>query len=342
MRFVTREVGTEVALTHGINKTSLSMIPSGIYLSGIALVRVIGRRGSTILATTPSHLSVYGKNGEVVWNQPLSDLTFEIHGLDLIRLSVANEILEVGTGLSQRKELIAHLDEAVKNSENAATILEDLRRIEAQIASVPVEEVKKPASDTKLIREQQKAERHRLKRELDEKNQDNFGKLVIEGVCAGKTVRIYSNGYVRVSGFFGGSTPYEKLLGISASADVSKKTAIGRGVVAAATLGANLLYTSNKRGDMYLAISTDRNTHMLHMSPPTERDMKAMHKLATAGQAILDSVGSLHVTTDKSPQASRKNDGSISIADEIAKLVVLRDSGALTAEEFQAAKKKLL
>jgi len=184
-----------------------------------------------------------------------------------------------------------------------------------------------------------------LKREIQARNEELYGKKVIEEVCAGKTVRIYDKGYVQIYMLFGSSAPYEKLLGISASADVAKKTGLGRALAAAATGGANLVYTSNKRGDLYLAITTDQKVHMIHESPPTERSMKAMHKLANAGQAVLDATAALHVTPVSSEQpterkAERSDEGSI--VDQLTKLAQLSDSGVLTEVEFEAAKAKLL
>ena len=78
------------------------------------------------------------------------------------------------------------------------------------------------------------------------------------------------------------------------------------------------------------------------MSPPTERDLKSMHKLATAGQALLDKIGALHVTTEAKAEPAKTKQTSVSIADEIAKLVALKDAGSISDTEFQAAKKKLL
>ena len=170
---------------------------------------------------------------------------------------------------------------------------------------------------------------------------EQFGNLVLQETCAGKTVRIYDKGFVRVSMFPTNSTPYERLLGISGSADVAKKTALGRSIAAGATLGANLLFTPNKRGDLYLVITTDRETHSLHMSPPTERDLKAMHKLRNAGQAVLNGLASAPERSEHSTE-----DGSFvvprSVTSELQKLAEMFRAGLLTEEEFKSAKSRLL
>jgi hypothetical protein len=95
-------------------------------------------------------------------------------------------------------------------------------------------------------------------------NEDGIhGHLVAEALFARKSVRLYSGGYVRISGPFSkANAPFEKLLGISGSADVSKKTGLGRSVAFVLTGGINLL-SPNKRGDLYLSIFTEKQSHSL-------------------------------------------------------------------------------
>lgn len=184
-----------------------------------------------------------------------------------------------------------------------------------------------------------------LKREVRAQIDELYGKRVIQADCGGKTVAIYDKGYVQIYNFVRSSAPFEKLLGISASADVAKKTAFGRAIAATATGGRNLIWTPNMRGDLYLAITTDQKVHMLHESPPSERSMKAMHRLANAGQAILDATAALHVTpitTEPSGgQVSESHDEG-SIVEQLTTLAQMRDSGVISDAEFQAAKSKLL
>jgi len=191
------------------------------------------------------------------------------------------------------------------------------------------------------VREQEKIAKE--KRELE-----RYGRKVLEETCAGKLVRIYDKGFVRVSGvILKHGAVFEKLRAISSSADVAKKTALGRTIMAGATMGLNLVTTPNKRGDMYLTINTDKTTHMLHMSPPTERELKAMHRIATAGQGILDSIGH-QLPMENSRNASIETVSSqpvapqVSIIDELTKLVALRDAGAISEDEFSAMKSQLM
>lgn len=215
-------------------------------------------------------------------------------------------------------------------------------RIEAKEkrAAIRQEKAEKRRSELEAQAEKRKAQEAR---ELD-----LFGKKVIQEMCAGKTVRIYDKGYVRVSGLFGGNgAVFEKLKAISGSADVAKKTALGRTVMAGATMGLNLVTTPNKRGDIYLAITTERTTHMIHMSTPTERDLKAMHKISSAGQGVLDSIARLTpnnvATTGSSPALQAQPDvEKKSVADELIKLAALRDTGALTNAEFSKLKAQII
>lgn len=190
------------------------------------------------------------------------------------------------------------------------------------------------------VREQEKIAKSQRELEL-------YGRKVIEEACARKLVRIYDKGFVRVSGVIHkDGAVFEKLRAISSSADVAKKTALGRTLMATATMGLSLV-TPNKRGDMYLTINTDKTTHMLHVSPPTERELKAMHKIATAGQGILDSI-ERQLPVENSRNASIATVSSqpvspqASIIDELTKLVALRDAGAISEDEFSAMKSQLM
>lgn len=121
-------------------------------------------------------------------------------------------------------------------------------------------------------------------------NKARAGQLVHSGSFGGKSVEIYSNGYVRVAMFMGDSVPFHKLLSIGYSGDIQKKTAAGRAAAGLLTGGASLLLTPNKRGDVYLTIVTDERSYSLNASPPTSMNIKAAHKLAAAGEGVLRAV----------------------------------------------------
>ena len=215
------------------------------------------------------------------------------------------------------------------------------QKIEAKEKKLAEREAKaQQRSEDQKVREEQKIAQ--AKRELE-----SYGRKVIEEFCAGKLVRIYEKGYVRVSGVTRlDRVIFEKLIAIDGSADVAKKTALGRTIAFGATMGLNT-FAPNKRGDLYLTIATDRTTHMLHSSPPTEKELKAMHKIATSGQGVLDSIArqssSSHAASSPNSATQPVRDSSqSSVIDELTKLVALRDAGALSEDEFSAMKAELL
>ncbi|HWL97364.1 MAG TPA: SHOCT domain-containing protein [Nocardioidaceae bacterium] len=166
------------------------------------------------------------------------------------------------------------------------------------------------------------------------------GQVVESGSFAGKTVTIYQNGFVRVTGMFSSNAPYERLSLIEASADVGKKTALGRGAGAVMTGGINLL-GSTKRGDVYLSIVTDQKTHVLHEDPPTAWGMKASKKLAAAGTAVLQSAAARDAAAG-SDQAKSGEPTSATVADRLRELNAMRAEGLVSAEEFDLLRAKLL
>lgn len=176
---------------------------------------------------------------------------------------------------------------------------------------------------------------------------EKYGRMIIAEEFAGKYIRIYDKGYVRISGFvLRVNAEFERIRSVSTSADVAKKTALGRALMAGATMGQNLA-TPNMRGDVYFTIATDKKTHMLHLSPPTERGMKAMHKLSTAAQGVLEmnktspeSLAPPLVSSDGTFPGHLATSGSV--VDELNKLLELKNAGGISEEEFQILKSRIL
>jgi hypothetical protein len=179
----------------------------------------------------------------------------------------------------------------------------------------------------------------RAKKGLTDDEFAKYGRKVLDETCAGKRVRLYENCYVRVSYIAGGE--FEKLLGVSGTADVAKKTALGRTLAAGATMGFSLL-SSNKRGDMYLTITTDRKAHQMHMSPPTELELKSMHKISTTASSLLSLEISRQHDLSAVTGVPLEPGSPVSIADELKKLTELLSQGLITEEEFVLAKSKIL
>ena len=119
-------------------------------------------------------------------------------------------------------------------------------------------------AEKQRLRDVKAAERHRQRQSEQEaraaqlaEGRKRAGSRVHSGNFGGKTVEVYSNGYVRVALFMRDSVPFQKLLSIEYSGDIQKKTGIGRAGTAVLTGGANLLLTPNKRGDVYLNVVTE-------------------------------------------------------------------------------------
>lgn len=173
----------------------------------------------------------------------------------------------------------------------------------------------------------------RKKKEKEEKDPyfAQCGSLVVRESFGVKVVEIYQKGYVRIGTL--GLGPPEKLLGISATDGSSNKSGVGRGAAAIATLGVNYLLSESKRGDLYLTIITDKKTHSLHQSPPSEGQVRSMLKIEAAGKAVLGS---------QSQEAAPVSAEPRSLAAEIAELKSLHEAGVLSEDEFNQAKAKLL
>ncbi len=193
---------------------------------------------------------------------------------------------------------------------------------------------KAAAKDLKTKRKQkERLERQKMAAAKEAKHLADYGRLMVNETFAAKGVWIYSKGFVAF-GLFAPGVP-QRLLAINSSSDVVKKTAIGRGVVGILTMGTNLVLTPNMRGDVYLTITSAVKTHMLHVSPPSESAMKAVKKIEAAGLAAIQiGVSAGYTSTSVIPHPD--------LSAQLEKLAALSTAGALTDDEFLAAKQKLL
>jgi len=183
------------------------------------------------------------------------------------------------------------------------------------------------------LSKEQRAERMRVAKQAREANQAQIqaeaGGEVINQAFGLTRVRIYSHGYVKV-----GSGQIQKLEAISGKAEVLKKTGVGRGVAAVLTGGVNL-FSPNIRGDLYLTIVTTSRTHTLHVDSPRHDQVQAMHRLVAAGERVL-------ARAQAGPQGSFAPEQTLDFTDQLARLAELHNSGALSDEQFEQAKSKLL
>lgn len=223
-------------------------------------------------------------------------------------------------------------------------------RIEARVA--PAEPNAEAATVETGTRKAQKAASTAAKQEQKAREAAaelaNYGRQVAKEVFGNRTVRIYDKRYVRVAVMmFGSSAPFERLIAIDASADVSKKSGLGRGVGAVATMGVNLL-GSNKRGDVYLTITTDVTTHVLHEDPPTAMGLKTVKRLEAAGRAVLQAGSPEPVAQERPsitlPQANvaPSTPSETSTAQKLRELADLRAEGLVSADEYEKLRARLL
>jgi uncharacterized FlaG/YvyC family protein len=239
------------------------------------------------------------------------------------------------------------------------------------------EEKRKRRAEENARKQQQRAEEKarkeqgRADREAEELAR--YGRVVLNDVFGGRTVRVYEYGYVRVSvPLLGRNAPFERLVSIEASSDVGKKSALGRGAGAVATMGLNLA-TSNKRGDVYLTITTDRTTHVLHEDPPTAGNMRTAKRLEASGRSVIGRRPPTATTAPPAPTSppapsgdggtgssggtapadgtadrtgagagDRADGGGGTLAERLRELEALRAEGLVSAEEYERARQRLL
>jgi len=150
-------------------------------------------------------------------------------------------------------------------------------------------------------------------------------------------VRIFSDGYIQISkglGLFKGSI--EKLLEIEGESQITKKSALGRGLAGVVTLGKNQL-APNQRGNLIMTITTDKVVHVLIEDLPQKQWIVSMNKLVAVGKSVIKKGTSSEVTA-----TSKDSTDSQSLAQQIRELSELKDAGVISEKEFESAKKKLL
>ncbi|GAT68818.1 hypothetical protein PS9374_04483 [Planomonospora sphaerica] len=165
-----------------------------------------------------------------------------------------------------------------------------------------------------------------------------FGREVAREAFGGKVIAVHERGFVKIGGVFQEGT-FERLVAIEASADVGKKSGLGRGVAAAMTMGVNLL-GSNKRGDVYLTLVTDSQTYALREAPPTAGNMTRSKKLEAAGNSVLRAGAG---TGNRVSSGARKaSSGGTGVRERMNELKKLLAEGLITEDEFEQKRKSLL
>jgi hypothetical protein len=170
---------------------------------------------------------------------------------------------------------------------------------------------------------------------------EQYGDIAADERFKSKRIVLLRNGYVTFASNFNFAHPCkfknapEKLVGLEAEIATQKKTGIGRAAAAVLTSGANLLYVPNMRGNLYLTILTEHNTYSWREDVPSATFVKALNVLQTVSRAIL---------AQQQPEQWSDVIGRAQhdISEQLSRLSDLHDRGALSLEEFEAAKTKLI
>lgn len=199
-------------------------------------------------------------------------------------------------------------------------------------------------ADRAASRAEQRTERAAARAEQARAEAEQYGDLVLTDSFAGRTIRLYSRGYVRVTLLIAHSgAPFERLHAVEFSGDVQKKRGLSRGAIAVATGGVNLM-TSNKRGDLWLSITTDRTTRVLHVEPPTAHEIRSGRKIASAGEALL--AGPLPTREQPPPPPPPSSSSSAAGPNDVkARLVhvdALLAQGVISPDEHRAQRQRIL
>lgn len=187
-----------------------------------------------------------------------------------------------------------------------------------------------------------------------EKAAEKYGRLVESAIFDHRRIEIFDGGFVRVGGTYnikGGplrelgssdyvvayDAPFERLRAIKANSQIQDKSAGGRAMASAASLGLSQM-ASNEKRLLFLTISTDRETYSLKEKAGMLRlaDQIPM-RLELAGQGILDSLAATPTATPSSAETA-----PAPVTEQLKDLAALHRDGVLSDHEFADAKARLL
>jgi len=313
----------------------------------ITNARVLGLRssGGFSFAVLHSHITstssderhhtvqVTGSDGEMMTFKSVAseDLPAVAQYIELGRQAPIPDA--VATGLATRAQVQAQ-------AQAEASQAEAERQESERLAADQKESLKVEKRENK---EQEKAQRQQEKEERAADELARYGLNVASEIFGNRMVRIYDKGFVRLSGLMFGlnTATFEQLISIEASSDVSKKSGAGRGAAALMTGGLSLA-SSNKRGDVYLTITTDATTHVLHEDPPTATNLKQVKKLEAAGLAALRKTPPVTTDLSETPPATPAASSAPTVSERMRELTLLRDDGMVSLEEYDQLRTKLL
>jgi len=211
----------------------------------------------------------------------------------------------------------------------AAKRVESTRVAKTPVLKPSVEE-KEKSRPKRLTGAERKERREKIKERkavAERAHLEKYGKPIASGAFGWTDVEVYKSGHVRISG-----GAMMELFGIEFTDLSQRKNQIGRVVGFLGTGGLNMA-TSTRKGEAYLSITTPSGVRTVKTSEARPSDIETAHKLVAAARAF-----SAQVKNSSPSSPSNMED----VSAQLEKLSALRERGALSEEEFSAAKKKLL
>ncbi len=148
------------------------------------------------------------------------------------------------------------------------------------------------------------------------------------------TMKIFKDGTFTTKGLLGAESSPDRLLGFDHDIDsMRRKSTTGRGAAALLTGGASLL-ASNNRGVVYVTVTgANTNVRTFTTRNPSGTTLSSIRGLKAAADAMLAQSSAVQPSSAAS---------SSDMATQLKQLADLHAAGALSAEEFAAAKARLL
>ncbi len=157
---------------------------------------------------------------------------------------------------------------------------------------------------------------------------------------AGTTLTLYRDGTFTTRGMIFTSNP-DRLVAFTTEVDsMRRKSVTGRGAAALATGGMSLL-AGNNRGVVYVTITGAWSGTKTYTSRnPDDRTLSSIRSLQAAAESLLAAPSAVDSAAGESAAMTKRQDTDI--ATQLKTLADLHNTGALSDDEFAAAKARLL
>jgi hypothetical protein len=158
-------------------------------------------------------------------------------------------------------------------------------------------------------------------------SEDELGRGMVDATT---TMKVFKDGTFTIKGTFGGESAPDRLVAFEIDSDsMRRKSTTGRGGAALMTGGLSLL-ASNNRGVSYVTVTgANSGVRTYTTKNPGNTQLTSMRTLQAAAASVVGQ------------SASSPAGGSDSVA-QLKQLADLHAAGALSDEEFAAAKKRIL